>query len=608
MVHQAHPSTLPLPHPAKPLLAAAGAFTLALLLSSCEKPVVPNLYPPVVDVPVQVEGGGIESPIASPEAKRGGEFTTWAGGYPKSLNMWLDGNTFSGGVSGLMFDSLAGLHSTKNEWVGNLAKSWEISPDGQVFTFHLHPAGKWSDGKQITAQDVKFYYDTMMDPKNLTTPYRVSLERLEEPEVIDDLTLRVRAKEVHWSNFQTAASMYAFPKHVWEGKNFNEINFDFPVVSGPYKIEKIDHNQFILMKRRGDWWGRVKKENTYVYNFDYVRFRAMEDRAKALEAFKQGEFDLYAVYTSSIWAQQTDFPEVTKNWVVKQIVMNDEPKSFQGMALNLRRPLFQDKNLREALSYLLNRELMNDKIMFNSYFLLNCYYPDLYPNNTKPDAPLYKYDPAKARELLAASGWRPNAKGILEKDGKTLSFKFLHFGPMLPHYEIYLEDLKKVGIDASMEIVDSAEATKRLDRHEFDIFWRNYGAGRERDPEPTWSSKIADAEATSNDVGLKDELIDQLIEKQKTILDIDQRNEILKQIDTRLTEIVPYVLLWQSDKNKLLYWNKFGTPKFVLDKYDREDVAIAYWWVDPAREKALKEARASGQPLPAEPAEVRWQD
>jgi microcin C transport system substrate-binding protein len=601
-------ATRPFPKPTLRPAAASLALALTLLLTGCEKPKVPNLYPPVVDVPVTLEEDSPENPIASPQAKRGGVFTTWAGGYPKSLNVWTDGNPMSAPVSGLMFESLAGLHPTQNEWLGSLAKSWEIGEDGLLFTFHLHPAAKWSDGKPITAADIRFYYDVIMDPKNLTVGSRVSLERLNPPEIVDDHTIRVRAKQLHWSNFQTAAGMCAFPKHVWEGKNFNEINFEFPVVSGPYAIEKVLHNDSVLMKRRGDWWARVKKENQFVYNFDYIRFKAMEDRQKAMDAFKQGQFDLFAVYTSSIWAQRTDFAEIQNNWVVKQKVYNEEPKSFQGMVINLRRPLFQDKNLREALSYLLDRQKINDKIMFNSYFLLNCYYPDLYPDNKKPDAAFYDYNPTKARELLAASGWKPNSQGILEKDGKTLSFKFLHFGPMLDHYNVYLEDLKKVGIDASMDIVDMAAATKRKDNHEFDLFWQNYGAARERDPEPLWSSRIADEIATSNDPGVKDEVIDQLIEQQKTILDIDQRNEILKQIDSRLTALVPYVLLWQSDHNRLLYWNKFGTPKYVLDKFNREDVAVAYWWLDPAKEKAFNEARSSGKPLPAEPAEVHWQD
>ena len=110
----------------------------------------------------------------------------------------------------------------------------------------------------------------------------------------------------------------------------------------------------------------------------------MSDDTKILETLKRGDIDTYAVYRARLWAQQTDFDQVNKNWVVKQLIYNQEPKAFQGMALNMRRPIFQDKKVREALACLLNRELMNEKIMFNQYFLLNSYYPDLYQDNRNP--------------------------------------------------------------------------------------------------------------------------------------------------------------------------------------------------------------------------------
>jgi microcin C transport system substrate-binding protein len=121
-----------------------------------------------------------------------------------------------------------------------------------------------------------------------------------------------------------------------------------------------------------------------------------------------------------------------------------------------------------------------------------------------------------------------------------------------------------------------------------------------------WSSKTADEAATQNYPGVKDAEIDRLIELQKTEMDAGRRNEILRQIDARLVEIMPYVLLWQSGSNRLLYWNRFGTPPTVLGKYDGSDAALTYWWHDPAKDSALREAQKSGQALPAQPSEVRY--
>ncbi|HEY8900785.1 MAG TPA: extracellular solute-binding protein [Chthoniobacterales bacterium] len=585
--------------------------SLTLPLAGCGKksPTAPEAAGSAIkDVPVQIEDGGEPDPVAVPTALKGGTFTTWAGGYPKSLNMWLDYNSFSKSVCDLLFEPLVALHPTRDEPVGILAKSWEISSDKKTFTFHLDPQAKWSDGQPVTAEDVQFYYDTMMNPKNLTSIFRVDLSRFSRPEVVDPLTVRITANQPHWANFWTAAGMVAFPKHVWKDLDFNRQNFELPVVSGPYQLGEIKTNRSIQLKRRGDWWGRVKQFNVGKYNFDYLLFKAMEDRNKAFELFKSGGLDLLPMYTASIWVQKTpDIPQVKKNWIVRQTVANQEPKAFQGMAMNMQRPLFQDPKVRQALALLFNRELMNEKLMFDQYFLLNSYYPDLYPNNQNPAVPLVKYNEEAARALLKEAGWTVGADGILQKDGKPFSFTIVHYdGSELRHLNIYLQSLKSVGIDAKIEVISMSSFQKRVDNHDFDMCWTNWGASRLRDPEASWASKTADEIATNNVTALKDPEIDRLIEQQKTEMDMSKRNDILRQIDARLVAISPFVLMWQNAKNRLLYWNKFGTPKYVLDKFSKEEAALVYWWLDPAKEKALTEAMKADAALPPVPAEVTY--
>lgn len=587
-------------------------LALALTLAGCGRSKEANdarqVGPPVKDSPVVLETTGEFDPIANPAAKKGGSFFTWGGEYPKSLNMWLDYNSFSARITGSMYDSLIGMHPTREEPVGVLAESWEVSPDKKTYTFKIHPAAAWSDGRPITAEDVQFYYDVIMNPKNLTSLFRVDLSRFSRPEIVDAKTVRITAQEAHWNNFWTAGGFLAFPKHVWANRDFNEINFDFPVVSGPYRLYQAQTNRSIILQRRGDWWGRNQRINQYKYNFDYLVFRALEDRTKALEMLKRGDFDLYPLYTARIWAQQTDFPQVQKSWVIRQTVYNQEPKAFQGFAINLRRPLYQDRRVREALALLLNREMMLEKLMFNEYFLLNNYYPDLYPNNRNPDAPFLGYNPDRARALLKEAGWMVDGSGVLTKEGKSFELVFLHHGEVTPHLTIYLEDLKKVGIQARIDVVSAATHTKRVDEHDFDMIWRNWGASRLRDPETMWSSKTANETATQNISGVKDPAIDTLIAEQRLEMDLGKRNEIVRKIDRRLTEIMPYVLLWQSDRSRLLYWNRFGTPKNVLNKYDREDAAPAYWWFDAEKSARLGEAMKADRALPPEPNEIHYQE
>ncbi|HEX4083775.1 MAG TPA: extracellular solute-binding protein [Chthoniobacteraceae bacterium] len=586
-----------------------------LLLAACGKgggggqapESTPGGPPKVVDVPVQMETTGETDPSASTDAVHGGTFIEWGGDYPKSLNVWLDSNSFSGTVCGLMFSPLVDLHSTEQRPVGDIASSWEISADKKTYTFHLDPAAKWSDGKPVTAEDVQFYYDVMMNPKNLTSQWRVDLSRFSRPEVVDEHTVRLQATEAHWKNFWTAGEMTPLPKHAWAGKDFNSINFDFPVVNGPYTLDEVNTNHSVRLKRRGDWWGRVKQYNEHKYNFDYLEFKSMDDQVKVLEFLKTGGFDLYPIYTARIWAEQTNFPQIQKNWIVKQAVYNSAAIGFQGLAMNLRRPLFQDIRVRQALADLLDREMMNEKLMFNEYFLLNSYFPDLYPNDQNPNLPVTKYDPDKARELLKEAGWVVGGDGMLSKDGQPFNLTILHHSSSdLRHLNIYLEDLKKVGINANLEIVSFADWTRRVDNHEFDIVWAAWGDSRLRDPEAMWSSKTADDIATQNICGLKDPEVDKLIDEQKTEMDLAKRDDIDRQLDARLMQLCPYVLMWQSPCHRLLYWNRFGTPKYVLSKYGDEQDSLGYWWYDDARAAALNHAMSQGTVLPALPAKVHY--
>jgi len=545
-------------------------------------------------------------PIASNEAVPCGAINLWGSSFPKSLNVWEDNNSISAEVMSMLFEPLVTLHSTEDRPVGILADKWEISTDGKTYTFHINPLARWSDGVRITAEDVQFYYDVIMNPKNLTPIFKVGLSRFARPVVVDTLTLSVTAKEAHWGNFWEAAGLNAFPKHVWKDSTFDNIRFDFPVVSGPYRIKELVKDHHLELERRHDWWGRSKAWNYGKFNFETLRYRFMEDQTKGLEALKKQDFDVYPIYSAAIWAKQTDFDAVQKNWVVRQRVFNKEPIGFQGFSINLRLPKFQDIRVRKALALLLDRQLMSEKYMYNQYFLLNSYFPDLFPNNQNPKAPQFAFQPDTARALLAQAGYKVNAKGVLEKNGQALSITFLTQSTDLRHLTKYVEDLKAVGVDAKIEQLAWSSLTKRLDEFDYDMYWASFGGGRLRDPEASWASKTADQKGSNNYPGFKDKVVDSLIELQKTEMDLGKRNEILRSLDERLTQQIPYVLLWQADHHRILYWNRFGHPKSVFDKFDREDAILSYWWVDAKKDAALAQARADGKPLAAEIADVKY--
>ena len=391
---------------------------------------------------------------------------------------------------------------------------------------------------------------------------------------------------------------------MWKDQDFNQIRYKFPVEEGPDKISEFREDRYVELSRNPNWWGFHKNWNRGKYNFEKIRYRFMEDRTKALEAFKKGDLDAYAIYTSSIWIKQTDFDAVQKGWAVKQRIFNREPIGLQGMAMNLRRDKFKDVRVRKALSYLMDRKLMNEKYMYNQYFLLNSYYPDLWENHENPTSLNYPFDMDAARKLLAEAGYVPGEKGMLEKDGKPFEITFITASEDMRHLTLYQEALKKAGIQASIEQMSQSTLRKRLDDADFDMYWIAWGSSRLKDPEASWSSETANDPGTNNVTGLQDAVVDSLVKLQKTEFDLAKRNEILRALDKRLTEIVPYVLMWQCDFHRILYWNRFGLPKNVYAKFGREDESIpVYWWLSIDKSQKLDAAMQSGRSLALEPAE-----
>ncbi|MCB1323594.1 MAG: ABC transporter substrate-binding protein [Spirochaetales bacterium] len=584
-------------------LRITATFLILTIVIACNGEAV--TYEPVLDQEIPLQANGPVDPIAAASATRGGIYTAWGGPNPKSLNVWLDPWALSGQVMDLMFESLVTMHSTRNEPVGVLAESWTSSPDNMEFTFRLRPEARWSDGQPVTAEDIQFYYDTIMNEEHLTPVARATLSRFARPEVVDEHTVRIRSLETNWKAFWEAGGFVAFPKHIWEGQDFNRVNFEFPVVSGPYRLHDYRRNRFVVLQRRGDWWGRMLRYNLNKYNFDYLRFRFQEDRNAALETFKKGDYDVYSIYTASIWAQQTENIEaVERGWVVRQEIYNDEPRGFQGFAINLRRPKFQDVRVRQALAHLLNREQMLEQLMFNQYFLLNSYFPDLYPGNQNPAVPVVAYNPRRASDLLDQAGWEVGTDGIRRKDGQALHINFITYASDSRHMNIYVEDLRRAGLEVEVELLSKAEVTRRTDEFNFDLYWINTGAGRLRDPEPMFHSRYADEQASSNLAGVADARVDQLLEQLRRERNLSRRDVLLRQLDGRLMELSPYVLLWQSDRTRLLYWNRFGMPASVLDRFNREDVIPVYWFNDREKAERLAEAEQGGQELPKPPARI----
>ena len=571
-------------------------ITAILLLAAALLARADDVYP-------RPEWRDAPDPLASPHAVPGGILRFAAFQPPKSLNAYIDNNTYTRQVFGMMYETLLGVDSVTTEFVPSLARRWTISDDKLTYTFEIDPAAAWSDGQPVTAQDVKWTFDQVMDPKNATGASKVSLGVFDTPEILGPLTVRFRARESHWRNLIALGLFEIMPAHAFAGQDFNRLDLDRPVVSGPYTLSAVKEQVEIRLARRPDWWAAAKPSARNTMNFGTVVFRYFTSNENAFEAFKKNLVDVYAVYTARIWANETIGEKFDKNWIVKRRVRNHEPVGFQGFAMNMRRPPFDELPVRQAIAHLIDRDTMNRTMMFSAYFLQRSYFEDLYdPANPCPN-PLFPFDIPRAKDLLREAGYTPDpATGILHKAGRPLAFSFLtRDGGADKFLALCSAAFREVGIQMKIERKDFASWMRDMDAFNFDITWASWGGSLFRDPESMWLSTEADRPSGNNITGFKDPRVDTLIEKQKTIFSITERNAICRQIDAAAAAAVPYVLLWNTDVTRLLHWDTFGTPPTVLSKFGDERSLLTYWWYDPDTAAELRAAHSTGDVLPQRP-------
>lgn len=570
-------------------------------------------------------------PSASPYAVPGGRLVYAGNNPPKSFNGYLDNNTFTQMVFSLLYSTMLSIDPRTGDFGPALADWWEISDDKSTYTFHINPQARWSDGTPVTAHDVKATFDAVTSEKSQAGAYQVEFSALSSPEIIDDLTLRFPCKEVHFRNLAAiGVSLKVMPKALidqaraeCEAKGedpdlgFNNLNFNFtlkgqqiPLVGGPYYVSEHKEGQYLTLKRRPDWWCFALPSGKGIYNFDEIRIRFFFDQNNAYEAFKKGEVDTYAVYSARIWNTESVGERFEKNWIVKQSIHNHNPIGFQGIAMNMRKPPYDDIRVRKALAMLFDRRRMVRTLMYNSYFMLTSYFQDLYDEQNPCRNLCIEYDPDEALKLLFDAGFSINQQtGKLERDGKPFVVRILtRSAGDATYLALYKEALNRVGIDIEITQKDFATWMREVGEFNFEVTMSAYSGSLAlfRDPEGMWASWYADTKNGSNLPGYKNPEIDALIRSQRDEFSVAKRSEILRKIDAIVTADVPNILTWNVDSTRLLYWNKFGVPDSVLGKYGDELNIPVYWWYDADSARELKAAMEQNLPLPGRPATVDY--
>ena len=557
-------------------------------------------------------------PCASPLARRGGSIRFNGAQYPKSFNNYVDPNSYTEMTFGLMYETLLTTDSVTSDYAPGLARRWTVSDDLRVFTFEIDPAAKWSDGEPVSAEDVIWTFDTIMDPANLAGSFSSLLIGFERPEALGAESVSPSGRKFHrtvrfrwkdktpsWRALLNCGTFFILPRHAFENRKFIEIDMTGAVVSGPYRLAETEYQVQAVFKRRADWWREGTPGAAHLANFDTIVMRYYSGNENAFEALLKKKIDVYAAYSAHIFMNETLGRKFTRNWIAKRVVSNHKPSGFQGFAMNLRKPIFADVRVRRALAMLVDRETMNRTLMYGSYFLHKSYLEQLYDEAHPCTNRTYRFDPPAARKLLAEAGWTMNPEtGVLEKDfpgaGKVpFRFTFLSReqsdGKFLA---LFAATLRECGIEMSVTRKDFAGWQRDMESFSFDMTWASWGPALFPCPRPMWDSREADSKSSINLCGFRNARVDELLKAEDREFDRARREDILREIDRILVDECPYILLWNTSSTRLLYWNKFGTPDAVLPKFGNETAIPVYWWADPGREEDLAEAEAGNLVLP----------
>lgn len=546
----------------------------------------------------------------NPNAPKGGEMVQAVIGNFDSLNPYiLKGNAAAG--IGMTFDTLmVGSKDEDFSTYGLLAETVELPDDRSWVIFNLRPEARWHDGTAMTAEDVVFSFNILKEKGN--PAYRAYYNEVKKAEVLGKH--KVKFSFATAKNRELPLIVGQLPilsKAYYSTHDFEKSTLEPPLGSGPYKVGKIDPAHSITYNRVENYWAKDLPVNKGKYNFDRIRFDYYRDNTVAIEAFKAGKYDIRVENIAKVWAHAYNFPAVKEGRVIKEEIRHSLPSGMQGFVINTRRPKFQDVRVREALGYTMDFEWENKNLFYSAYTRTNSYFANSdYAATALPDTkelalltPLKNEVPErvfttiyqapvtsgngysvrqnllKARQLLTEAGWElKNGRLTHTKTGEAMQVEFLIDAAVYERVIApMLVNLKKLGIHASIRMIDSAQYQKRLQVFDYDITMETFAQSPSPGNEQInyWHSSKADITGSGNLAGIHNKAVDALL---KDLLRADSRDELItatRALDRVLLWNFYVIPNWHSRVFRVVYWNKFGRPE-VSPKYD---LGVENWWV-----------------------------
>ena len=571
----------------------------------------------------------------NPNAPRGGTFTLPNPGSRSSFDKFnpftLRGVTAPG--IELMFESLAeGSADEVSSIYGLLADDIQVAADHKSVIFHIRPEAKFSDGSPVLAADVKYSFDTLMSglahPRYKTTFADVKSAVVLSPREVrfdfknnnSELPIMVGTLPIFSRNWGKRADGSMIP--------FDQLAFEMPIGSGPYLIESFKAGKSILFKRNPNYWvdQLSKPLNVRVgfYNFDRVLYKLYSDDAVRLEAFKAGEFDALVEYRAKIWAKGYVGSKFNDGSLLKKAFTNHNGAGMQGFAMNLRRPIFQDPRVREALGYALDFEWLNRQLFFDQYSRINSYFTnsDLSANFNGPSKPTdaelkilkplkEKYPkwvpdavfgpmPAapstappsslrnnlrKARELLAQAGWQYRDGALRNMRGEPFRFEMVEDGPFfLRVISAYTRNLEKLGIQVDVRTSDFALHQKRMDEYDFDMTTVRFPDSQNPGNElwDRFGSAAAKEKGSDNVIGVQSPVVDALVNEITKAQNREELRAAARSLDRVLWNSYYVIPQWYNPTHRIAFRKEMRYPEPPL-YYSAEPWVMQNWWKEESK-------------------------
>ena len=553
----------------------------------------------------------------NPYAPKGGMMRTAAQGTFDSFNSFIDkGNPAGTGSIESLLTSSSDEPFTE---YGLIAESMEVPEDRSWIIFNLRPEARWHDGVPITADDVVWSFETLIT-KGLSY-FRYYYGSVQEVEKLADQRVKFTFDQAENRELPLIiGQMPILPRHYWETRDFTKTTLEPPLGSGPYRVTDFEAGRYIVRERVKDYWGVNLPINRGLNNFDTLRTEYHRDATTIRLALKSGDIDFREENQSKSWATDYDVAVVDNGWLKKEFIRHGQSTGMQAFVMNTRREVFLDPIVRKALAYAFDFEWTNKLLFYGAYSrsesffsnselaatglpereeleILNRYRDRLPEEVFTTPYRVPKTDGSgrirsnlrEAFRLLAKAGWKPqDGKLVKEQTGEPMSFEILLVSQEFERIVLpFTKNLERLGIDARVRLVDQSQYINRLRGFDFDIFVGGWGQSLSPGNEQReyWSSEAADRPSSRNYAGIKNPVIDELIE---FVIQAPDRESLVartRALDRVLLSGYYVIPQWHIQGDRVLYWDKYSRPASETIV----GVVTSRWWYDEQKANALEQ-------------------